>query len=122
LSCWHCSWSRAPSPAAPGASTSAGDLKGRTLKVGSDTTYPPFEFVDKKTNAVVGYDVDLVNEVCKAVNCKATFVTTNFDTIFVVVAEAIRSRCFGVTITDERKKAVDFGDPYLHYEEILLVR
>jgi polar amino acid transport system substrate-binding protein len=109
-------------PAAPAGGTVA-DLKGRQLKVGSDTTYPPFEFVDKKTNEIVGYDVDLVNEICKVANCKATFVTTAFDTIFVALSQKqFDLVASGVTITDERKKTVDFGAPYMHYEEILLVR
>ncbi len=114
----------APSPAsAPAASTGLADLKGRAIKVGSDTTYPPFEFVDKKTNAIIGYDVDLVNEICKSVNCQATFVTTGFDTIFVALSQKqFDLVASGVTITDERKKTVDFGDPYLHYDEVLLVR
>lgn len=114
----------APSPvSAPSASTALPDLKGRALKVGSDTTYPPFEFVDKKTNAIIGYDVDLVNEICKSVNCQASFITTNFDTIFVALSQKqFDLVASGVTITDERKKTVDFGDPYLHYDEVLLVR
>lgn len=98
------------------------DLKGRALKVGSDTTYPPFEFVDKSNN-IIGYDVDLVNEVCKLVNCKATFVTTGFDTIFVALSQKqFDLVASGVTITDERKKTIDFSSPYLHYDEVLLVR
>ena len=98
------------------------DLKGRALKVGSDTTYPPFEFVNK-SNEIVGFDADMVNEVCKLVNCKATFITTGFDTIFVALSQKqFDMVASGVTITDERKKTVDFGSPYLHYEEVLLVR
>src|SRR5437870_177558 len=38
-----------PTPALP-------DLKARALKVGSDTTYPPFESVDASKN-IVGFDV-----------------------------------------------------------------
>jgi polar amino acid transport system substrate-binding protein len=108
-------------PAAP--VTSGADLKGRTLRVASDTTYPPFEFVDKKTNAIIGYDVDMVNEICKLANCKASFQTASFDTIFVALAQKQYDIvASGVTITDERKKNVDFTDTYLHYDEVLLVR
>lgn len=99
------------------------NLQGRALKVGSDTTYPPFEFVDKKTNQIVGYDVDQVDAICKLVNCKATFTTTGFDTIFVALSQKqFDMVASGVTINDERKKTVDFSDPYLHYEEVILVR
>jgi polar amino acid transport system substrate-binding protein len=115
-----------PQPTQPPASpTSAmvADLKGRSLKIGSDTTYPPFEFVDTKTQKIVGFDVDMVNEICKLINCTAQFVTTNFDTIFVALAQKqFDMVASGVTITDERKKTIDFGDSYLKYGETLLIR
>jgi len=99
------------------------DLKGRMLKVGSDTTYPPFEFVDTKTNRIVGFDVDLVNAICNLINCKAQFITTNYDTIFVALSQKqFDMVASGSTITDERKKTVDFSDSYLKYGETLLVR
>jgi len=99
------------------------DLKGRMLKIGSDTTYPPFEFVDTKTNKIVGFDVDMVNAICKLVNCTAEFVTTNFDTIFVALSQKQFDMVVsGVTVTDERKKTVDFSDSYLKYGETLLIR
>ncbi len=113
----------APTAAPTAPSAGLPDLKARALKVGSDTTYPPFEFVDKKTNAIIGYDVDLVDEACKLINCKATFVTTGFDTIFVALSQKqFDMVASGVTITEERKKTVDFSDSYLHYDEVLLVR
>jgi polar amino acid transport system substrate-binding protein len=111
-----------PPPTAP-ASARVADLKGRKLKVGSDTTYPPFEFVDTKTQKIVGFDVDMVNEVCKLINCSAEFITTNFDTIFVALAQKqFDMVASGVTVTDERKKTIDFGDSYLKYGETLLVK
>jgi polar amino acid transport system substrate-binding protein len=113
-----------PSPTvAPTKIPLVADLKGRQLKVGSDTTYPPFEFVDTKTNRIVGFDVDLVNEICKLINCKATFITTNYDTIFVALSQKqFDMVASGSTITDERQKTVNFSDSYLKYGETLLVR
>ena len=37
---------------------SAADLGGRTLSIGSDTTYPPHEFIED--GVVKGFDVDVV--------------------------------------------------------------
>ena len=115
-----------PTPVPPTAAPtqpSVADLKGRMLKVGSDTTYPPFEFVDTKTNRIVGFDVDLVNAICNLINCKAQFITTNYDTIFVALSQKqFDMVASGSTITDERKKTVDFSDSYLKYGETLLVR
>ena len=47
-----------------GTALNAADLGGATLKVGSDTTSPPMEFVDPATGAIVGFDVDVVNAIC----------------------------------------------------------
>lgn len=100
----------------------APDLSGRDLKIGSDTTYPPFEFVDKQKN-IVGFDVDLMAEICKLANCKPKFITTGFDGIFVALSQGqFDAVVSGVTITAERQKTVDFSDSYLRYGQVVLVR
>ncbi len=98
------------------------DLKGRALKIGSDTTYPPFESVNDQKQ-IVGFDVDMVNEICKRVNCKATFVTADFSTLPQAVAgKQYDAGVSAFTITDERKQVVDFSDPYIANTEVVLVR
>ncbi|MBI5651978.1 MAG: transporter substrate-binding domain-containing protein [Chloroflexi bacterium] len=112
----------APAPTAAPAAGGMPDLKGRALKVGSDTTYPPFESVDKDKK-IVGFDVELVDEICKKVNCKATFNTADFDGLMVAVNNKTYDfSVSGWTITDERAKAVDFGLAYMPNTEVLLVR
>ncbi len=111
---------------APSSSGSAAsgmpDLKGRALKVGSDTTYPPFESVDKDKK-IVGFDVELVAEICKKVNCTATFNTADFDGLMIAVNnKSYDMSVSGWTITDERAKTVDFSLPYMPSTEVMLVR
>ena len=65
----------------------AADLGGATLKVASDTTSPPMEFIDPDTGAIVGFDVDVVNAICAKINCTAEFVTTGWDGIFTALQE-----------------------------------
>src|SRR5688572_15549374 len=97
-------------------------LNGRELKIGSDTTYPPFEIVDAEKK-IVGFDPDLVAEICRRANCKATFVTAAFDGIFAALSQGpVGAVVSGVTITDERKKNVDFSESYLRYGQVVLVR
>ncbi len=111
----------APKPTTAPAATLP-DLKGRALKVGSDTTYPPFESINDKKE-IIGFDVDLVNEICKKINCKATFVTADFDGLLIAVNNKTYDFSIsGWTITDERAKTVDFGLPYLKNTQILIVR
>lgn len=108
----------APAPAA----AAVPDLGGREIKIGSDTAYPPFEFVNEN-NQIVGFDVDMMDAVCELANCKPTFVTTGFDGIFAALAagefDAVVS---AVTITAERDKIVDFTRPYLNAGQIVTVR
>lgn len=101
----------------------AADLGGVTLKVGSDTTSPPMEYIDESTGQIVGFDVDVVNAICAKINCKAEFITTGWDGIFAALQggqfDLVAS---GVSITDERKQAMDFSDPYIVNSQAILVR
>ena len=53
-----------------------------TLTVGSDTTYPPQEFLDTD-DAIqyTGFDVDLITEMAARMGLKANIVKTDFTTI-----------------------------------------
>ena len=44
----------------------AADLGGRVLSIGSDTTYPPHEFIED--GVVKGFDVDVVAAICERIN------------------------------------------------------
>jgi polar amino acid transport system substrate-binding protein len=98
------------------------DLEGRTLTVGSDTTYPPFESVDQEGN-IVGFDVDVVNAICERINCVPEFQTTAWDGIFPALAggefDMVAS---GVSITAERDEIVDFTEPYHEVTQAIAVR
>lgn len=99
------------------------DLGGRTIRVATDATYPPFEVVDKTSNQVIGYDIDLINEICRLVNCKPEFKNTAWDGIFPALQkgdfDAVAS---GVTITEERDKTMDFSEAYIEVGQVVLVR
>src|SRR5690606_15265188 len=104
------------------AFASAQDLGGRTLVVGSDTTYPPFETVDA-SGQIVGFDVDVVNAICERINCVAQFQTTAWDGIFPALAQGeFDMVASGVSITPERDEIVDFTEPYLVVNQAITVR
>ncbi|MEX2535393.1 MAG: basic amino acid ABC transporter substrate-binding protein [Trueperaceae bacterium] len=98
------------------------DLGGRTVTVGSDTTYPPFETVNEQ-GEIVGFDVDVVNAVCEKANCVADFQTTAWDGIFPALAAGeFDMVASGVTITEERDQVVDFTIPYFEVDQAIAVR
>lgn len=105
-----------PSIAAPNDLITPG-----TLTVGSDTTYPPQEFLDTKTNKYTGFDVDLITEMAARMGLKANIVKTDFTTIIDnLVNKRFDVVISAVTINNDRKKKVDFV-PYFNAGESLLV-
>ncbi|MDR3518162.1 MAG: ABC transporter substrate-binding protein [Azospirillaceae bacterium] len=76
--------------------------------------YPPFSFVNDK-NEVVGFDVDIGNEIAKRLGVKGVAVSTAWDGIIAgLLASKYDSIIGSMTITAEREKAVDFVGPYYH--------
>ena len=96
-------------------------LKTGILTIGSDTAFPPFESIEG--GKTVGFDVDLITEIAKRLELEAEVQTAAFDTIFTSLAagkfDAVIS---AVTIKEDRKKTVDFTDPYFAADQSLSVR
>jgi polar amino acid transport system substrate-binding protein len=104
------------------ANALAADLGGRTVTVGTDPTYPPFQFV-ADDGAVAGFDVDLVNAICERIHCVAQFQTTAWDGIFAALAAGeFDMVASGVSITPERALVVEFGQPYHVVTQAVAVR
>jgi ABC-type amino acid transport substrate-binding protein len=96
-------------------------VKSGTLTVGSDIPYAPLEF--GRAPNYKGFDVDLVNEIGKRLNLKVEFVKTPFDTIFRDLAQnKFDMVASSATITDERKRTVDFSIPYFAADQSLMVK
>lgn len=90
------------------------------LRVGSDIPYPPFEFGRPPYR---GFDVDIVNEVAERLDLEAEFVKTPFDTIFRDLAqEKFDLVASASTITAERRRQVDFSQPYFNADQSLMVK
>jgi polar amino acid transport system substrate-binding protein len=92
-----------------------------TLTVGSDTTYPPQEFIDTATGKATGFDVDLITEMAAHMGLKTNVVTANFATI----VDDLKAKRYDVvisaqTITADRQKQVDFV-PYFNAGQSILV-
>jgi polar amino acid transport system substrate-binding protein len=92
------------------------------LTVGSDTTYPPQEYVDPGTQKATGFDVDLITAMAKALGLQAHVVPDKFDPLLDdLVGKRFDVVISAVTVTSDRQKKVDFI-PYLTVGESLLVQ
>jgi len=76
-----------------------------------------------ESKAIVGFDIDLMNAAAKAGGFTVEFKNTAWDGIFAGLDngkyDAVMS---SVTITDDRKKTMDFSTPYVNAGQILTVR
>lgn len=74
--------------------------------------YRPFNFYDE-SNALVGFDVDICAAVAKEIGLTPAPVTGAFNTLIAgLVGKRYDAIIGSMASTDERKKAVDFSDPY----------
>jgi len=94
----------------------------KTLVFASDATWPPMEMVNADKD-IVGFCPDLVNAIAKAAGFTAVIKNTAWDGIFAGLAagkyDAIAS---SVSITDKRKKVMDFSDPYFDVKQGVVTR
>lgn len=83
-----------------------------TLKMGIEAAYPPFNNKDA-SGQVVGFDKDIGDALCAKMKVECTVVTSDWDGIIPALnAKKFDFLISSLSITDERKQAVDFTDPY----------
>jgi polar amino acid transport system substrate-binding protein len=93
----------------------------KTITVATDATWPPMEFVNAQKN-IVGFDIDFLKAAAKEGGFEVVFKNTAWDGIFAgIEAGKYDAIISSVTITDERKKTMDFSDPYINAGQILVV-
>ncbi|KAA8831053.1 ABC transporter substrate-binding protein [Bifidobacterium tissieri] len=78
------------------------------LKVGTDTSYAPAEFLAEDGKTPVGFDVDLTKALAKVFGLKAENTTATFDSIIPSVGTKYDLGISSFTVTKERLEAVDF--------------
>ncbi len=94
-----------------------------TLKTCTHLPYAPFQV--KKGGKIVGFDVDLVDLVAKELKVPQEIVNTPFEGIETGQDFNIRKcdlAAAGMTITDKRKKVMDFSDPYFEATQALITK
>ncbi|MBW3088468.1 ABC transporter substrate-binding protein [Bifidobacterium sp. 82T24] len=78
------------------------------LKVGTDTSYAPAEFLAEDGKTPVGFDIDLTKALAAEFGLKAENVTATFDSIIPSVGSKYDVGISSFTVTKERLQAVDF--------------
>lgn len=92
----------------------------KSLKVGTNASFPPFEFVDKNSQ-IVGFDMDLLDAISKKVGFEYEIVNMGFDGLIPALKSGkIDMVAAGMSATEQRRKAADFTNPYYSTENVFL--
>jgi len=94
-----------------------------TVNVVTDPSFVPFEMMDTETGEMVGFDMDIINELAERAGFEVNLTTMEFNGIIPAVQTGSQEIAIaGVTITDERAEIVDFSDPYYDSGLRIMVR
>jgi polar amino acid transport system substrate-binding protein len=98
------------------------DLDGQEVTVVTENAYPPLQFIDGSGTAV-GWEYDAMTEIAKRLNITVTYENISWDAMIPAVSEGqFDMGMTGITIRDDRAEVVDFSDPYMRSEMVMLVR
>ena len=83
-----------------------------SIKIGTEGAYPPWNSKDAAGN-LIGFEVELANELCKIMKHNCTIVEQDWDGMIpALVSRKFDAIMAGMSITDERKKTINFSQGY----------
>ena len=88
------------------------DGHGKTIRLGTEGAYPPYNFLDDN-GEVAGFEREVGDELCVRAELTCEWVTNEWDSIIPnLVSGNYDVIIAGMSITDERDEVIDFSDPY----------
>ncbi|MEO1694342.1 MAG: transporter substrate-binding domain-containing protein, partial [Pseudomonadota bacterium] len=84
----------------------------KEVRIATEGAYKPWNFKDS-AGKIIGYEVDLANDLCKRMGVKCTIVEQAWDGIIPALqAGKYDVIMAGMSITDKRKKIISFSRSY----------
>lgn len=91
------------------------------IRVGTDATFPPMEFV--KDGKRTGFDIELMEALAKTMGKKIQWIDIDFKGLIPgLISNRFDIAASAIYMTDERRKVVNFSDPYYRGGLAVLVR
>ena len=103
-------------------STTSTSADGGTLRMGTNATFPPYEFVGDDGN-VQGIDADIAAAIADKLGMKLEITDMEFDSLIPALqSDTIDMALAGMTVTPERQESVDFSDSYAKGVQVIIVK
>ncbi len=85
----------------------------KTVRIGTEGAYPPWNATDANGN-LVGAEIDLGRELCKRMQVECTFVAQDWDGIIPALQQGKYDAIIaGMSITPERQEVINFSQGYM---------
>ncbi len=96
-------------------------LAAEPIRVAIDPTFPPMEYMQNGQR--VGFDIDLANALAAKIGRTMNYTDMDFKAMVPSVLAGRQDIVMSaIYITDERKKVVDFTDPYFSAGLVVMVK
>lgn len=96
------------------------DRPNGTLTVATNAEFPPYEYYED--GQITGMDMDIMQAVCDKLGMEMKVEDMAFDSIIPAVSTGkVDIGAAGFTVTEERKKNVDFSDTYTTSRQVIIV-
>ena len=103
-------------------STTSTSADGGTLRMGTNATFPPYEFVGDDGN-VQGIDADIAAAVADKLGMKLEITDMEFDSLIPALqSDTIDMALAGMNVSPERQESVDFSDSYAKGVQVIIVK
>lgn len=97
------------------------DRSNGTITIGTNAEFPPYE--SYSDGQIVGIDIDIMQAVCDKLGMDLQIEDMAFDSIITAVTSGkIDVGASGFTITEERKKNVNFTESYTTSKQVIIVK
>ncbi|MGN0469739.1 MAG: ABC transporter substrate-binding protein/permease, partial [Acutalibacteraceae bacterium] len=97
------------------------DRSNGTIVVATNAEFKPYEYYEN--GVVTGIDIDIMQAICDDLGMEMQIEDMQFDSIIVAVQSGKADvGAAGMTVTEDRKKNVDFSDSYTNAKQVILVR
>ena len=90
------------------------------IRVATDATWAPFEYIDDETGEIVGFDIDLFDAIADRADLDVEYVDVDWDALLAGMAQGTYDAAISsITIKPDRLKEMNFSIPYMVAGQII---